>query len=142
MSAVRSATSRSRARCRVRRPLIGQPAEALTRLRGRAPRGQRLIGRVPWGHWKTTTFVAGLRHDRVVAPLVLDGAMNGQAFRAFVEQFLVPTLAGGDIVMADDLASHNTTVTSNSRHLSSPGFADELVGCEASEGLEPRRPKL
>ena len=78
----------------------------LTRARGRAPRGQRLIGRVPWGHWKTTTFVAGLRHNRVVAPLVLDGAMNGSAFSAYVQQFLAPTLARGDIVMADNLGSH------------------------------------
>ena len=78
--------------------------------RGRAPRGQRLIGRVPWGHWKTTTFIAGLRHDRVVAPLVLDGAMNGPAFRAYVEQFLVPTLARGDIVIADNLASRKVAV--------------------------------
>jgi transposase len=78
----------------------------MTRLRGRAPRGQRLIGRVPWGHWKTTTFIAGLRHDRIVAPLVLDGPINGMAFRAYIEQFLAPTLIPGDIVMADNLASH------------------------------------
>jgi len=78
----------------------------MTRLRGRAPRGQRLVGRVPWGHWKTTTFVAGLRHNRVVAPLVLDGVMNGAAFCAYVRQFLAPTLARGDIVMADNLGSH------------------------------------
>ena len=58
----------------------------MTRLRGRAPRGQRLVGRVPWGHWRTSTFVAGLRRDRIVAPLVLDGAINGEAFRAYVEQ--------------------------------------------------------
>jgi transposase len=78
----------------------------MTRLRGRAPRGQRLVGRVPWGHWRTSTFVAGLRRDRIVAPLVLDGAINGEAFRAYVEQFLAPTLASGDIVIADNLASH------------------------------------
>ena len=81
----------------------------MTRLRGRAPRGQRLIGRVPWGHWKTTTFLAGLRHDQVVAPLVLDGAINGTAFRAYVEQFLAPTLSRGDIVLADNLGSHKVT---------------------------------
>lgn len=78
----------------------------MTRLRGRAPRGKRLIGAVPYGHWKTSTFVAGLRHDRVVAPLILDGAINGDAFLAYVEQFLAPTLAAGDIVVADNLASH------------------------------------
>jgi transposase len=78
----------------------------MTRLYGRAPKGQRLIGRVPWGHWQTTTFVAGLRHDRIIAPMVLDGAINGRAFLAYVEQFLAPTLAPGDIVVADNLASH------------------------------------
>lgn len=78
----------------------------MTRLFGRAPRGQRVIGRVPWGHWKTTTFVAGLRHDRMVAPLTLDGAMTGAAFRAYVEQFLAPTLEIGDIVIADNLRCH------------------------------------
>jgi transposase len=78
----------------------------MTRTRGRAPRGKRLVGVVPYGHWQTSTFLAGLRHDRVVAPLVLDGAINGGAFRAYIEQFLSPTLAPGDIVIADNLASH------------------------------------
>ena len=78
----------------------------MTRIRGRAPRGKRLTGVVPYGHWKTSTFVAGLRHDRMVAPLMLDGAINGEAFLAYVEQFLAPTLAPGDIVVADNLASH------------------------------------
>lgn len=78
----------------------------MTRLYGRAPRGQRLFGRVPWGHWKTTTFLAGLRHDGIVAPLVLDGPVNGASFRAYVEQFLAPTLMPGDIVIADNLGSH------------------------------------
>jgi transposase len=78
----------------------------MARLRGRSPRGKRLISAVPHGHWRTSTFLAGLRHDRIVAPLVLDGAINGEAFRAYVEQFLAPTLAAGDIVIADNLASH------------------------------------
>lgn len=78
----------------------------MTRLRGRAPRGRRLVGMVPYGHWKTSTFVAALRHDRINAPLVLDGAMDGDAFRAYVEQLLVPTLAPGEIVFADNLPSH------------------------------------
>ena len=78
----------------------------MTRTRGRAPRGQRLVGHVPWGHWKTTTFLAGLRHDRIVAPLVLDGPINGAAFRAYIEQFLAPTLGPADIVIADNLGSH------------------------------------
>lgn len=78
----------------------------MARLYGRAPRGQRVIGRVPYGHWQTTTFLAGLRHDRVVAPLLLQGAIDGVAFLAWVEQFLAPTLAAGDIVLADNLSSH------------------------------------
>lgn len=78
----------------------------MARLRGRAPRGQRLIAAVPYGHWKTSTFVGALRHDRMDAPLVFDGAINGEVFRAYVEQFLAPTLAPGEIVLADNLASH------------------------------------
>lgn len=75
-------------------------------LRGRSRRGQRLVGAAPFGHWNTSTFLAGLRHDRIVAPLVLDGAINGRSFRAYVEQFLAPTLRVGDIVVADNLGSH------------------------------------
>jgi len=78
----------------------------MARLVGWAPRGERLIGRVPHGHWQTTTFLAGLRHDRIVAPLVVDGAIDGAMFRAWAEQALAPTLAPGDIVVADNLSSH------------------------------------
>lgn len=78
----------------------------MTRTRGRAPRGQRLIAAVPHGHWQTTTFLCGLRHNGLVAPLVLDGAIDGPSFLAWVEQFLAPTLAPGDIVIADNLSSH------------------------------------
>lgn len=78
----------------------------MARLRGRSPRGKRLIAAVPHGHWRTSTFLAGLRSDQIVAPFVLDGAINGKAFRAYIEQFLAPTLAVGDIVLADNLASH------------------------------------
>jgi transposase len=78
----------------------------MTRLYGRSPHGQRLIGFAPYGHWKTTTFLAGLRHDGIVAPLVLDGPINGAAFLAWVEQFLAPTLQPGQIVIADRLGSH------------------------------------
>jgi transposase len=67
------------------------------------------VASVPHGHWNTTTFLAGLRHDRIVAPLVLDGPVNGADFRAWVEQFLGPTLAPGDIVIADNLASHKVS---------------------------------
>lgn len=78
----------------------------MSRRYGRAPRGQRVVGRVPHGHWKTTTFVAGLRADGLVAPTVIDGAMNGDVFVAYVQQVLVPTLRAGDIVVLDNLSSH------------------------------------
>ena len=77
-------------------------------LRGWAPRGERLIGRAPHGHWRTMTFIAALRVDRIDAPCVLDGPVNGDAFRAYVEQFLVPTLAPGDVVVMDNLGSHKS----------------------------------
>lgn len=76
---------------------------------GRGPRGERVIAAVPHGHWKTTTFVAALRHDRLTAPVVVDGAMNGPTFLAYVKQQLVPTLKPGDIVVMDNLASHKVT---------------------------------
>jgi transposase len=75
---------------------------------GRAPRGQRLVAAVPHGHWKTTTFLAALRHDAITTPCVIDGPINGQIFRAYVEQFLVPTLSPGDIVILDNLGSHKS----------------------------------
>lgn len=78
----------------------------MARRYGRAPRGQRLAMSVPYGHWKTTTFVAGLRHDRIDAPCVIDGPMTGELFLAYVEQFLAPTLAAGDIVVMDNLPAH------------------------------------
>ncbi len=78
----------------------------MARLRGRSLKGQRLHAAIPWGHWKTTTFVAGLRTTGLTAPMVLDGAMNGDAFKAYVEQVLAPSLAPGDIVVMDNLASH------------------------------------
>jgi transposase len=81
----------------------------MARLRGRAPRGQRLVAAVPYGHWKTSTFVAGLRTTGVTAPLVIDGAINGDTFRAYVEQVLAPTLKPGDIVIRDNLSSHKVT---------------------------------
>jgi transposase len=78
----------------------------MARLRGRAPRGERLVGKVPHGHWKTTTFVAGLRSTALTAPCVIDGPMNTNAFLAYVEQILTPTLKPGDIVVLDNLSSH------------------------------------
>jgi transposase len=78
----------------------------MTRLRGWAPRGRKLLAKVPQGHWRTLTFLAALRRDRIDAPFVLDGPINGQSFLAYVEQLLVPTLSQGDIVIMDNLASH------------------------------------
>jgi transposase len=78
----------------------------MARLYGRAPRGERCVVAVPHGHWKTTTFVGGLRLSGMTAPMVLDGAMNGPAFLAWVEQELAPTLAPGDIVVMDNLPAH------------------------------------
>jgi transposase len=80
----------------------------MTRTHGRAPRGQRLIAKVPHGKWRTLTFLAALRHDRIDAPCVLDGPINGETFLAYVEQFLLPTLAPGDIVIMDNLGSHKS----------------------------------
>jgi len=78
----------------------------MVRLRGRCPRGERLISHVPQGAWKTITFVAALRHNKMVAPMVLDGPINGAAFVAYIEQCLVPTLKRGDIVVIDNLPAH------------------------------------
>lgn len=78
----------------------------MARLRGRAPRGERLVGKVPNGHWKTSTFVAALRSTALTAPCLIDGPMNGNAFLAYVEQMLAPTLAPGDIVVLDNLSAH------------------------------------
>ena len=81
-------------------------ATDMARRYGRCPRGQRLVSSVPWGHWKTTTFVAALRVDGIAAPCVFDGPMDGPSFRAYVEQFLVPILRHDDIVVMDNLPSH------------------------------------
>lgn len=73
---------------------------------GREQKGERLRASVPHGHWKTTTFIGGLRCDRMTAPMVLDGPVNGQWFQAYVDQVLVPTLSRDDIVIMDNLGSH------------------------------------
>lgn len=78
----------------------------MARTHGRAPRGERLRSPIPHGHWKTTTFVAALRTSGMVAPMVLDGPINGVAFQAYVDQVLVPDLEPGDIVVMDNLGSH------------------------------------
>jgi transposase len=78
----------------------------MVRTRGRCARGRRLVAKVPWGHWKTTTFTAGLRCDGLIAPFVLDGPMNGEAFLTYVKEVLTPNLSVGDLVVIDNLPAH------------------------------------
>ena len=78
----------------------------MARRYGRCPRGERLIGRVPLGTWKTLTFVAGLRQDEMTAPIVIEGAMNGETFLSYVQHCLAPTLSRGDVVVMDNLKAH------------------------------------
>ena len=85
----------------------------MTRLHGWARRGERLVAKVPHGRWKTATFIAALRHDRVEAPCLFNGPINGDLFRAYVEQALVPTLKPHDIVVADNLGSHKGKAIKN-----------------------------
>jgi transposase len=81
----------------------------MARLRGRCRKGERPFASIPHGHWRTTTFVAGLRLGGLDAPMVIDGPMNGEAFLAYVEQVLVPTLEPGDVVVMDNLGCHKNT---------------------------------
>jgi len=83
----------------------------MTRLRGRAPRGERLIDKSPHGHWKTTTLIAALGIEGMRCSTVVDGAVNGDVFEAFVEQVLVPQLRPGDVVVMDNLSSHKRART-------------------------------
>jgi transposase len=85
----------------------------MTPIRGWSPRGHKLVARAPFGRWRTLTFIAALRHDRVDAPCVLDGPINGRLFTAYVEQFLAPTLSPGDIVIMDNLGSHKGAAVRN-----------------------------
>ena len=78
----------------------------MARLRGRCAKGRRLVASIPHGHWKTMTFIAGLRHDGMTAPWVLDGPMDGPAFTTYVKTQLAPTLRQGDVVVADNLPAH------------------------------------
>ncbi len=83
----------------------------MTRLRGRCPVGTRLIAKVPHGHWKTTTLIAALDRGGIRCSTVVDGAVNADVFEAFVEQVLLPTLGGGDVVVMDNLSSHKRSRT-------------------------------
>jgi len=78
----------------------------MARLYGRSPVGERCVASVPHGHWQTSTLVAALRHDRITAPLLIDGPMNGEVFAAYIEQSLCPELRPADMVICDNLASH------------------------------------
>ena len=104
-------------------------------LRGWAPLGERLVAKVPWGHWNTTTFIAALRVDRIEAPWLLDGPMNGESFRAYVEHELVPTLKRGDIVIADNLSSHKDNAartairSAGARLILLPKYSPDLNPC-------------
>lgn len=80
----------------------------MTRTYGRSPRGVRLLARVPYGRWETTTFLGAMRSTGFVAPLCVEGAMNGRVFLAWVQQQLVPSLRAGDVVVMDNLSSHKT----------------------------------
>jgi len=80
----------------------------MTRTHGRCARGRRLVAKVPHGRWRTVTFLAALRHDRIGAPCVFDGPINGRSFLAYVEQCLVPELSPGDVVIMDNLGSHKS----------------------------------
>ena len=82
----------------------------MTRQRGRCRRGKRLVAKVPQGRWRTLTFLAALRYNRIDAPCVIDGPINGLSFLAYVEQVLLPTLSVGDIVIMDNLVSHERPV--------------------------------
>jgi transposase len=104
----------------------------MTRTHGRAPVGQRVVGVVPHGHWKTTTFVAALRSEGLVAPMVLDGAMTGDVFVAYAEQVLVPALRPGDIVVMDNLVCHKRAAAVR---------AIERAGCSVAY-LPPYSPDL
>jgi transposase len=104
----------------------------MTRRYGRSARGKRLVCPVPQSHWKTTTFVAALRHDGLVAPTVVDGAMTGDVFVAYVQQQLVPTLKPGDVVVMDNLSCHKRAAV---------GEAIEAAGCRL-EYLPPYSPDL
>ena len=80
----------------------------MTRLRGRAPSGERVVEHAPHGHWHTTTMVSAIRLTGIEAPMVIDGAMDALVFRGYIERMLAPTLHAGDIVVMDNLSSHKT----------------------------------
>jgi transposase len=105
----RRAWQRKRWKAKLRRLVFIDETSTKTnmvRLRGRCRRGQRLVDKTPHGHWKTSTFIAALRHNKLTAPFTIDGAVNGEVFLAYIRRVLVPTLKRGDIVIMDNLGSH------------------------------------
>jgi DDE superfamily endonuclease len=88
---------------------------------GWAPRGQRIKAKVPYGRWQTMTFLAALRHDRITAPWLIDGPINGGAFLLYIEKVLVPTLRQGDIVIMDNLGSHKANAVRRAIAQPAPG---------------------
>ena len=112
----------------------------MTRLRSWAPKGERLVDKVPHGRWKTATFPAALRNDRIDAPCLFDGPINGERFRAYVEQFLVPTLKPGDVVILDNLGSHKGKAVR--RAIRTPGRAScfaEILARPQPDRAGPRQ---
>jgi transposase len=109
----------------------------MTRLRGRAPSGERLVEKVPHGHWKTTTLIAALDCRGIRCGTTVDGAVNGEVFEAFVEQVLVPSLHPGDIVVMDNLSSHKTAAV---RHQIEAAGARLLYLPPYSPDLNPIEP--
>jgi DDE superfamily endonuclease len=99
-------------------------------LRGWGLRGKRLKAKAPYGHWKTMTFLAALRHDRIDAPWVVDGPINGELFRLYVEKVLIPTLKPGDIVILDNLGSHKARPFA-------PRSGLPAQGCSSSRPIAP-----
>ncbi len=100
----------------------------MVRLYGWAERGDRLVDAVPHGHWSTSTFIARLRQQGLVAPCVFNGAVNGELFLAYVEQVLVPTLINGDIVIMDNLGSHKVAGVRQAIEATGNALGD-LVAC-------------
>lgn len=112
----------------------------MSRLRGRAPCGDRCRSPIPHGHWKTTTFTGALRLSGMTAPMVLDGAMNGVAFQAYVEQVLIPTLVPGDIVIMDNLPAHKTEGCVSQSKVKGAGYSTFRPTVQTS--TPSRRPSL
>jgi hypothetical protein len=116
----------------------------MVRHHGRAPRGERLVASVPHGHWKTLTLVAALRVDALTAPYVIDGAMDGPSFLAYVEQVLVPTLSKGDTVFMDNLRTHKVRGVREAIEKAGDKVREEMVSSrtkrwDETSGIKSRR---